>query len=118
MAEALPGSTMVLFPEGTRTRDGSVGEGRLGAGVVALASGARLIPVAIEGMREALPIGRVIPRIGRRIYVSYGAPVDCSDIAASDSPDKSAAQEVVHRVMGAIRTQHDALRQLATGGKP
>jgi len=112
MADALPGSTMVLFPEGTRTRDGSVGNGRPGAGVVALAARARLIPVAIDGMRQALPIGQVLPRIGRRIYVSYGPPVDCSDLPAQDPPDKAAAQEVVDRVMRAIRAQHAALRAL------
>ncbi|OGU04491.1 MAG: hypothetical protein A2W29_01480 [Gemmatimonadetes bacterium RBG_16_66_8] len=113
MAEVLPGSTMVLFPEGTRTRDGSVGDGRPGAGVIALTAGARVIPVAIDGMRNVLPIGRMIPRVGRRIFVSYGPPIDCSDLPASEVVEKATAQELVNRAMRAIREQHARLRGTA-----
>jgi len=41
-----------------------------------LATRPQVIPVAIDGMQEVLPIGRYLPRIFKRISVSYGPPVD------------------------------------------
>ncbi|HKC39221.1 MAG TPA: lysophospholipid acyltransferase family protein, partial [Gemmatimonadales bacterium] len=54
MIEVLPAGVMTLFPEGTRTRDGSVGPGQAGPGLLILATRARVIPVLIEGMRDVL----------------------------------------------------------------
>ncbi len=76
MIQELLRGVMTVFPEGTRSRDGSVGPGRPGAGLLILATQPRVIPVAIDGMQEVLPIGRYVPRIFKRIYVSYGPPVD------------------------------------------
>jgi len=114
MTELLPHSVMTLFPEGTRTRDGSVGEGRPGAGLIALATQARVIPVAIHGMNEVLPIGRKIPRMFKRIYVSYGPVVEYADLL-DRGRCKETAQQLVDRAVEAIRRQHsDLTREAAT----
>ena len=105
MSEKLPKGVMVLFPEGTRTRKGKVRNGRPGAGIVALRTRARVIPVAIEGMQRVLPIGKVIPRIGKRVYITYGKPIDLSDLFEKE-PTREIAQLVVDRVMEQIRRQH------------
>ncbi len=111
MVEVLPHGVMTLFPEGGRSRNGLVGEGRAGSGVLILRTRPRVIPVAIDGMQDVLPIGRTIPRIFKRIYVSYGPPVDYSEFL--DRPrDKGAAQAVVDKVMDAIRTQHEEIHKL------
>ncbi len=112
MIELLPHSVMTLFPEGTRTRDGSVGGGRPGAGLIALATKARVIPVAIHGMNEVLPIGRVLPRMFRRIYVSYGPKVDYADLL-DRGRCKETAQLLVDRAIEAIRSQHAELTKVA-----
>lgn len=118
MMEVLPKGTIILFPEGTRTRTGEVQEGRPGAGLLALATRPRIIPVAIDGMQEVLPIGKVVPRIGRRIYVKFGPPIDYSELL--DQPrTREIAQALVDKVMAAIRAQHDEIRRLRlaeTGG--
>ncbi len=109
MVEVLPHGVMTLFPEGTRTRDGSVGQGRAGAGLVILGTRPRVIPVAIDGMQDVLPIGRHLPRMLKRIYVSYGPPVEYGDFL--DQPrSREAAQAIVDRVMDAVRRQHGELR--------
>lgn len=111
MIEALPRGVMTLFPEGTRTRTGEVGPGRPGAGLLILATRPTVIPVGIDGMREVLPIGHTIPRVGRRIHVSYGRPVDYSEFL--DRPrTRETAQAVVDKVMERIRAQHAELRRL------
>ncbi|UCG87123.1 MAG: 1-acyl-sn-glycerol-3-phosphate acyltransferase [Gemmatimonadota bacterium] len=112
MTEVLPHGVMTLFPEGTRTRDGSVGAGKPGAGLVALATRPKVIPVAILGMNEVLPIGCHIPRVMKRIYVCYGAPVDCSEFVGKRRT-KEAAQQLVDRVMNVIRSQHAELQRVA-----
>lgn len=112
MMRALEEGTMILFPEGTRSRDGEVGRGRPGAGLVALGTHPRLVPVAIEGMGDVLPIGRRFPRFCRRVFVYFGRPVDYSDLIGRPR-SKETAQELVDRVMARVRRQHAALRRLA-----
>ncbi len=108
MAEVLPHGVMILFPEGTRSRDGSVGPGKAGAGLVALATRARVIPVAIKGMNRVLPIGSVVPRMFKRVQVSYGQPMDYSDLHGRPR-SRETAQLLVDRVMEAIRKQQEEL---------
>jgi 1-acyl-sn-glycerol-3-phosphate acyltransferase len=83
MTEVLPDGVMTLFP--------------------------RVIPVAIEGMRDVLPIGSHVPRVGKRVYVSYGAPIDYSEFLTSPRT-REVAQALMDRVMDAIRAQQAELR--------
>jgi 1-acyl-sn-glycerol-3-phosphate acyltransferase len=109
MIEVLPQGVMTLFPEGTRTRTGAVGAGQAGPGLLILATGARVIPVAIDGMQKVLPIGSKMPRIFKRIYVTFGPPVDYAEFLATPRT-RETAQALIDRVMAAIRAQHAALR--------
>lgn len=113
MIEVLPKGVMVLFPEGSRSRDGTVGPGRAGSGLLILSTRPRVIPVAIEGLNRVLPIGSSIPRIFQRVRVSYGPPVDYADLAG-ETRGRETAQAVVDRVMEAIRTQYETLRVQAS----
>jgi len=51
------GGLVVVFPEGTRSRDGSIGEFRPGAFYLAQKSGAPVVPVYIDGGYRAIPKG-------------------------------------------------------------
>src|SRR5882762_1803183 len=82
MIQVLPRGGMTVFPEGTRSRDGSVGPGRAGAGLLILAARPRVIPVAIDGMNGVLPIGCYVPRVFQRITVSFGRPLDYAEYVA------------------------------------
>ncbi len=111
MIQVLPGGVMTLFPEGTRSRDGSVRRGKPGAGLLILATRPRVIPVAIDGMDQLLPIGRRLPGIGKRLYISYGEPVDYSEFL--DKPrTRETAQDLVNKVMERVAAQHSELRRL------
>jgi 1-acyl-sn-glycerol-3-phosphate acyltransferase len=70
------GWTVVVFPEGTRSRDGFVGQFRSGVAAVAIASQVPVIPVGILGTYAAMPRGSRWPVPGRpRVSVRYGPPI-------------------------------------------
>jgi len=71
------GGCLLVFPEGTRTRDGRIGP--LRPGVLAIVDRARvpIVPAVIEGTFEAWPRGRW-PRPGS-ISVAYGRPIPVED---------------------------------------
>ena len=58
------GSCFLIFPEGTRTRTGALGPFKRGAFVAALEAGSRIVPTAIQGVRELMPRGRLRIRPG------------------------------------------------------
>ncbi|MGH7596963.1 MAG: lysophospholipid acyltransferase family protein [bacterium] len=111
MADAIKKSPMILFPEGTRSRDGSIGSSRPGVGMLILESRPTVVPVYIEGMNRILPIGSVFPRFFKKIYVVYGKPLDFSEFYGWEKT-KARAEAITERVMQAIRALHDQLHGL------
>lgn len=69
------GASVLFYPEGTRSPDGRVHAFQRGAFLVALKTGAPILPVGISGAHEVMPRGRlsVVPGV---IRVRFGAPVD------------------------------------------
>jgi 1-acyl-sn-glycerol-3-phosphate acyltransferase len=77
------GWSLLLYPEGTRSRSGAPGRIRRGAAVLAAAHGLKIVPIRVTGTREAMPPGRAWPKRLRsspvsrrhRITVSFGEPI-------------------------------------------
>ncbi|MGH3338952.1 MAG: lysophospholipid acyltransferase family protein [Propionibacteriaceae bacterium] len=70
------GWTVVIFPEGSRSRDGFVGQFRMEAAEIAVACQVPVIPVGILGTYAAMPRGSNWPLPGRpRVGVRYGPPI-------------------------------------------
>ena len=69
------GDLLAIFPEGTRTRDGSLGEFKGGATLTAKRARVPIIPAAIRGAVDAMPRGKVLPR-PRRVQIEFGPPID------------------------------------------
>jgi 1-acyl-sn-glycerol-3-phosphate acyltransferase len=67
------GESVLMFPEGTRTRDGALGEFKSGAASIAIRCRVPVLPVAIEGAYECWPRTRALPRPARAA-VAYGEP--------------------------------------------
>ncbi len=68
------GWSILLYPEGTRSRSGRMAPFKAGISVLARFSRRPVIPVRVDGGRQILPCGAFIPRPGR-ITVRYGAPL-------------------------------------------
>ena len=75
------GWNLLMFPEGTRSRDGSLGKMRSGAAVIAQQHGIPIVPVYLKGTHAAMPPGRNWPKkrwlFSRRyrIEVHFGPPI-------------------------------------------
>lgn len=68
-------NVVYMFPEGTRTRDGSIGRATPGVGRVILESGCTALPIHVDGTARMLPIGRRLPRPGGRLRLTVGEPI-------------------------------------------
>ena len=68
------GHDVIVFPEGTRSRDGRTGRFHRGAACLAAAAGVPLVPAGISGTGTLLPPGGPGPPRGA-VIVRIGAPV-------------------------------------------
>jgi 1-acyl-sn-glycerol-3-phosphate acyltransferase len=98
------GEMVVIFPEGTRTRDGQLGRFRPGFTTLAARSNAVILPVAIDGAYLVWPRSKKFPGLGR-IRVHYGKPIPHAEIAGRDE------REVVTEVERRVRECLDVLRK-------
>ena len=88
-------------PEGTRTRSGILGHGRPGVGRVLYETGAPVVPCFHRGLDQVLPIGCVVPRIGKRVDIVIGPPFSVDDLRALPNT-KETWQKTADRVMEKI----------------
>jgi long-chain acyl-CoA synthetase len=65
------GNNLMIFPEGTRSRDGSLGTFKDSYAILARELGVPVVPVAISGAHAVLPAGGRLPRFLRRISITY-----------------------------------------------
>ena len=92
------GGVFGVFPEGTRSRDGRLSEGRSGAAWMALQTGAAVVPVGLLGTDTMRWYGR--GGRARRVEVRFGPPIDTSDLA--ELPGGRARATLTARIMDAI----------------
>jgi 1-acyl-sn-glycerol-3-phosphate acyltransferase len=108
MCEVLPQGVAVFFPEGRRSIDGQLQHARPGAGYVAWRTRATIVPVALDGLLDALPYDDLRPRIGRRLRIAFGDPIECRELYAAAN-GREVAGAIVERAMDAVRDLHAGL---------
>ena len=83
--EIQPGVSAFLFPEGTRTRDGSLQPFKKGGFKFALQTLLPVVPVTITGTRQVLPRDSLVFRPGP-VQMYLGAPVPTATLTDADLP--------------------------------
>lgn len=68
------GWNLLLYPEGTRSRDENMNEFKAGVGVLAKFTGRPVIPIFVDGGETILPYGSFMPKAGFAV-VRYGRPM-------------------------------------------
>jgi len=95
------GNRVLVFPEGARTLDGSLGEAQPGVGLIAVKAGVPIQPIRIRGAREALPRGEARIRFAR-IEVHIGEPIILTEEELRQSKGKAGYKVMADRLMAAI----------------
>jgi len=93
------GKGILIFPEGTRSKDGSLQEPKSGIGFLQCASGASIVPCYIEGSMEAWPRHSKFPRY-RPVAVYFGKPLR---FEKSSGSKKEHYKYIARGVMRAIK---------------
>lgn len=125
------GDLVGIFPEGGRTPDGLPRRPRRGAAVLALRSGAPVVPITIAGAHAAWPVGRTLPR-ARPIAIHFGRPFRADAVCRQGQEDarrRAVTYHLMHRVADGFseldhprlaRDWHARLAQMqrTSGGNP
>ena len=96
------GHALFVFPEGTRSHDGGLQRARDGAAVLALRSGAPIVPVGISGSFERWPRGQRLPHPGGRVTVRVGSPFRLADELPPGIDRKTATPAATELIMRRI----------------
>jgi long-chain acyl-CoA synthetase len=96
LAEILrKGKNIIIFPEGTRSRDGKLGSFKKAFAILSRELNVPIVPVSIKGAFEALPKGKILPRPWKKIDVKFHQPV------FPENQDYEAISEKVFRILAA-----------------
>jgi glycerol-3-phosphate dehydrogenase (NAD(P)+) len=101
------GQAVVIFPEGTRIRAGSLAQPKRGVGRLALQSGAPVVPIAITGSEHARDGWKIKPV---RVHIRCGPPLTYPRV---EDPSPFLAGEVTERIWPCVGLQWEWL-----GGLP
>jgi glycerol-3-phosphate dehydrogenase (NAD(P)+) len=101
------GEIVLMFPEGTRTRPGSLGRPKRGVGRLALESGAPVVPIAIIGTEDIRKSWRIRPR---KVRLRAGPPLRFPKL---DNASPALAGAVTDRIWPCVMLQWEWL-----GGMP
>ncbi|VAW39348.1 Acyl-CoA:1-acyl-sn-glycerol-3-phosphate acyltransferase [hydrothermal vent metagenome] len=86
-AEQIAGGTsVIIFPEGTRSRDGRLHPFKAGAIMLAIKAGVPVVPIGINGTYEILPKGRLLADSGE-VVIRVGTPIPTADFTAHDKQE-------------------------------
>jgi len=89
------GQSVVIFPEGTRTRTGRLGPFKKGGFHLAIDSGVAIVPVAIRGSHAVMPPGSPLIRAGT-------VTIEVDDPIPTDGLDTTERDALIQKVRGRI----------------
>jgi len=99
------GNILFVFPEGTRSADGALHEARDGVAVLALRTGAAIVPIGIAGSNGVWPRGQKLPHPGGHVTVKVGEAFRLADVLPPGTDRKTAkrlATDVIMRRIAAL----------------
>jgi len=99
------GDSVMIFPEGTRTRDGSLGFFKKGGVHLAVKAGVPIVPVALRGTRALMPRGSLLLRSGT-VKAIIGEPIPTEGLSEEE---RAVLNERVRGVVESMLAEPDSL---------
>ncbi len=93
ISELQAGRCVLIYPEGTRTPDGTVKSFKSGVAILLKRADAMVVPIGIDGSFDAWPRNRSRPRWRRAIEVEAGDPIPSAELLADGVPAAMARLE-------------------------
>jgi 1-acyl-sn-glycerol-3-phosphate acyltransferase len=110
------GNALLVFPEATRGAEGHLREGRPGAGMLAVMSGAPVVPAYLSGTGRAWPRGRAFPRPAK-VRVHFGTPLRFQAVGRSDRKQQyAAASRDMMTAIAALKEEANSSRRNRCNG--
>lgn len=95
------GEGLLLFPEGTRSKDGNLQSAKRGVGMIACRAAVPVVPVRVFGAFDVWKKGERFPNLKQEVSVAYGKPLYPADFdLGKQNPDRY--QIAADRVLDAI----------------
>ena len=95
------GHGVMVFPEGTRSEDGRLTPAELGIAMLALRTGAPVVPIGVDGTDRSLPRHSPVMRPAR-VRVNVGRALTFDDLCRSGPLTREAAEEAARRITLAL----------------
>ncbi len=96
------GHVLFVFPEGTRSPDGALQAARDGVALLALRTGAPIVPLGIAGSQGVWPKGQRLPHPGGRVTVRVGKPFRPAELLPPGTSRTAAKGLTTAMIMGRI----------------
>lgn len=106
LAELEAGRVVIIYPEGTRSPDGSLQEFKRGVLLLVKRAKPTILPMGVEGTFDAWPRGRTLPHARGKVVCVCGHPMSGEELAKLDGEQALAAMR------DAVAKAHDEARAL------
>ena len=102
------GKTLLIFPEGTRSKSGQITDFKPGVGVLARDYEIDILPIYLKGTYQSMPKGRPVPT-KRKLEVHIGRPLSAAMIREkiADCDEKEAARRIALITQRAVEHLRD-----------
>ena len=103
------GDVLCIFPEGTRSRSGQLGDPKPGVALLAARAGAPILPIGVSGTDRFLGPGRRWPRLRAPISLRVGRPFSLeagTGGRARRAQMESASEEIMRRIAALVDERH------------
>ena len=101
----LAGEVLMVFPEGTRSPTGELQRPKDGLAMLALRTGATIVPIGVSNTDRVWPKGRLVPTPGRHATMRIGEPFQLADELAEGldrKAQKSVSTDLIMRRIAAL----------------
>lgn len=112
LAELEAGRVVILYPEGTRSPDGTLQEFKRGVLLLVKRAKPTILPMAVDGTFEAWPRGRKLPRLLGKVVCVCGEPLSGEELAKLDA---ESALKAMRDAVAKAQVEAQAIRAGASG---